>query len=306
MQLRHLRYFVALGHEKHFGRAAEACHVTQSTLSAAVRQLENEIGAPLIERDKRFKGLTAEGKVLLGWAKRVVAEREALDQEIGLLRGELTGELTLGVIPSALPTVSLMTTPFSEAHPKVTLQILSRTSDQIHRALDAFDFDVGITYLGEEPLQGVRAYPLYEERYILLTPTRGPFRGRKSVTWQEAAQTPLCLLTPDMQNRRLVNSVFASVGCAPSVQAESNSLMTLCSHIRTGAWSSVLPHNLLWLFGTPKGMLALPLVEPERSFTVCMVVRQQKPQPPLVDAFAKSARNLDLEALIEPRQSARS
>lgn len=305
MQLRHLRYFVALGREKHFGRAAEACNVTQSTLSAAIRQLESEIGAPLIERDKRFKDLTAEGKVLLDWAKRVVAEREVLDQEIGLLRGELTGELTLGVIPSALPTIGLLTTPFSEAHPKVTLEILSRTSDEIQRSLDAFDFDVGITYLGEEPLRGVTAHPLYEERYILLTPTRGPFRGRKSVSWQEAAETPLCLLTPDMQNRRLVNSVFASVGCTPNVHAESNSLMTLCSHIRTGAWSSVLPHNLLWLFGTPKGMLALPLVEPERSFTVGMVVRQQKLRPPLIDAFVKLLQSIDLEAQILPRQASR-
>ena len=306
MQLRHLRFFVALGRERHFGRAAEACHVTQSTLSAAVRQLEEEIGAPLIERDKRFKGLTAEGKVLLDWATRVVAERKVLDQQIGQLRGELTGELTLGVIPSALPTVGLLTTPFSEAHPKVTLEILSRTSDEIQRALDSFDSDVGITYLGAEPLHGVETCPLYEERYILLTPTRGPFRGRKSVTWQEAAETPLCLLTPDMQNRRLINAVFASVGCAPNVHAESNSLMTLCSHIRTGAWSSVLPHNLLWLFGTPKGMLALPLVEPERSFTVGMVVRQQKPQPPLVDAFVKSVGTVGLEAQIQPRKAARS
>ena len=306
MQLRHLRYFVALGREKHFGRAAEACHVTQSTLSAAIRQRESEIGAPLIERDKRFKGFTAEGKVLLDWATRVVAEREVLDQQIGLLRGELTGELTLGVIPSALPTIGLLTTPFSEAHPKVTLRILSRTSDEIQRSLDGFDFDVGITYLGAEPLHGVTTSALYEERYILLTPTRGPFRGRKSVTWQEAAETPLCLLTPDMQNRRLLNSVFASVGCAPNVHAESNSLMTLCSHIRTGFWSSVLPHNLLWLFGTPKGMLALPLVEPERSFTVGMVVRQQKPQPPLVDAFVKSVQGTDLDGQIQPRGPLRS
>ncbi len=301
MQLRHLRFFVALGREKHFGRAAEACHVTQSTLSAAVRQLEEEIGAPLIERDKRFKGFTAEGKVLLDWAIHVVAGRAVLDQQIGLLRGELTGELALGAIPSALPTIGLLTTPFSEAHPKVTLRILSRTSDEIQRSLDAFEFDVGITYLGAEPLRGVTSYPLYEERYILLTPTRGPFRGRKSVTWTEAAETPLCLLTPDMQNRRLVNSVFASVGCTPNVHAESNSLMTLCSHIRTGAWSSVLPHNLLWLFGTPKGMLALPLVEPKRSFTVGMVVRQQMPQPPLVDAFVKAVRESDLEGQMKPR-----
>src|SRR5215470_14697994 len=138
MQLRHLRYFVALGREGHFGRAAGACHVTQSTLSAAVRQLEGEIGAPLIERDKRFKGFTAEGKVLLEWATRVVAEREVLDQQIGSLRGELSGELVIGVVPTALPTIGLLTTPLSQAHPKVTLKIISLTSREIQRKLDEF------------------------------------------------------------------------------------------------------------------------------------------------------------------------
>ncbi|MEQ8395151.1 LysR family transcriptional regulator [Thalassobaculum sp.] len=301
MQLRHLRYFVALSREKHFGRAAEVCNVTQSTLSAAIRQLETEMGAPLIERDKRFKGFTAEGKVLLDWATRVVAEREVLDQQIGLLRGELSGELALGVVPSALPTIGLLTTPFARRHPNVTLRILSRTSDDIQRMLDEFVIDVGITYLDSEPLHGVTTVPLYTERYILLTPERGPFRGRTTVTWREAAETPLCLLTPDMQNRRILNGVFASVGCAPRVHAETNSVLTLCSHIRTAGWSSVLPYNLLWLFGTPLGMLALPLTEPEPRFTMGMAVRRQNPIPPLVEAFTKSVKAIDLEAEMKPR-----
>lgn len=306
MQLRHLRYFVALGREAHFGRAAETCHVTQSTLSAAIRQLESEIGVPLIERDKRFKGFTAEGKVLLDWATRVVAEREALDQQIGLLRGELTGELAIGVVPTALPTIGLLTTPLARAHSKVTLKILSRTSNEIQRMLDEFVLDVGVTYLDNEPLHGVTTYPLYTERYILLTPARGPFRGRKSVTWREAADTPLCLLTPDMQNRRILNSIFAGVDRVPNAHAETNSVMTLCSHIRTGVWSSVLPDNFLWVFGTPPGMIALPLVEPVKTFTVGMVVRRQDPVPPLVEAFVTSVRAAGIEQQIRPRPKSRN
>lgn len=303
MQLRQLRYFVTLGRERHFGRAAELCHVTQSTLSAAIRQLESEIGAPLIERDKRFKGFTAEGRVLLEWARRVVAERETLDQQIGLLRGELAGELSIGVVPTALPTIGLLTTPLSKAHPKVTLKILSRTSNEIQRMLDEFMLDVGVTYLDNEPLHGVDTFPLYAERYILLTPARGPFRGRKSVTWREAATTPLCLLTPDMQNRRILNGIFASVDAVPNAHAETNSVMTLCSHIRTGVWSSVLPHNFLWVFGTPPGMIALPLVEPERTFTIGVVVRRQAPLPPLVEALIATARSADIERQIKPRRA---
>ncbi|MCB1741181.1 MAG: LysR family transcriptional regulator [Gammaproteobacteria bacterium] len=303
MQIRHLRFFVTLGREGHFGRAARLCHVTQSTLSAAVRQLENEIGAPLIERDKRFKGLTAEGRALFEWATRVVAEREVLQQQIGALRGELAGTLSVGVIPTALPTIGLLTTPLTQRHPKVTLQVYSHTSNDIQRMLDTFELDAGVTYLDNEPLHAVITLPLYRERYILLTPADGPFRGRQSISWREAATTPLCLLTPDMQNRRILDAIFASVECHPNVHAETNSVMTLCSHIRTGVWSSVLPDNFLWVFGTPPGMLSLPLIEPQRTFNIGLVVRKQDPIPPLVDAFVQAAMAQDMETLMQPRHT---
>ena len=129
MRIRHLVYYVALSQEEHFGRAARACGVTQSTLSTAIRQLENEIGAPLIERDKRFKGFTVEGKVLLDWATRIISDRKNLDQQIGSLRGELKGDLSIGVIPTALPATGLLTAPTNRLYPNVSFQILSRTSN---------------------------------------------------------------------------------------------------------------------------------------------------------------------------------
>ena len=301
MQIRHLNYYVILSREKHFGRAAKVCGVTQSTLSAAVRQLENEIGAPLIERDKRFKGLTVEGRVLLEWATRVVAERQVLDQQIGSLRGELSGAVSIGVIPTALPLTGPLIAPISQVYPKLTFQILSHTSDEIQRMLDNFMLDVGVTYLDNEPLHGVTTYPLYEEKYVLMTPETGPFRGRKSVTWREIADTPLCLLTSDMQNRRILNAIFASVDCIPNAHAETNSVMTLYSHIRTGVWSSVLPDNFLWVFGEPPGLLSLPLVEPARSLTIGMAIRQQDPVPPLVDAFVQAVLASDIDSQIRPQ-----
>ncbi|MGE0747481.1 MAG: LysR family transcriptional regulator [Rhodospirillales bacterium] len=296
MQLRHLDYFVALARERHFGRAAAACNITQSTLSAAIRQLEEEIGAPLIARDQRFKDFTAEGRTLLDWARRIIDERAALDQSLAQLRDGLSGSLRIGVVPAALPTIALLTTPFNRLYPKVTLQLLSRTSNEIQRALDEFAFDAGITYLDNEPLHGVRGTPLYQERYILLTPAAGPFDGRAEVTWREAAETPLCLLTPDMQNRRIIDGIFREVGKTPQALVETNSVMTLCSHIRTGAWSSVFPHNFLWVFGTPPGMLALPLVSPVRTHVVGLVVRDREPVSPIVQALEAVARNAEMAA----------
>ncbi|MEX0808187.1 MAG: LysR family transcriptional regulator [Dongiaceae bacterium] len=299
MQLRHLQYFVTLAEERHFRRAAEICNITQSTLSAAIRQLEDELGAPVIERDKRFKGLTPEGSALLEWANRILAERRNLDQEIGLLRDGLVGQLRLGVVPAALPTISLLTTPFNRRHPNVTLQVLSRTSNEVQNALDDFAFDAGVTYLDNEPLHSVRSIPLYQERYILLTPADGPFSGRTEVTWGEVAETPLCLLTPDMQNRRIIDGIFRSVDKRPRVLVETNSVMTLCSHIRIGAWSSVFPHNFLWVFGTPPGMLALPLVDPIRTHEVGLVVPDREPVAPVVRALEAVARLADMDAALK-------
>jgi DNA-binding transcriptional LysR family regulator len=298
VQIRHLHYLVTLARERHFRRAAEACHITQSTLSAALRHLEEEVGAPLVERGRRFKELTAEGRTVVAWARRILDERAALDQEIGVLRQGLSGVLRLGVVPAALPSIALLTTPFQQRHPGVTLTVLSRSSNEIQHALDDFALDAGITYLDNEPLHGVRASALYTERYILLTPEAGPFAGRVHVTWREAAEAKLCLLTPDMQNRRIIDGIFREVGERPRALIETNSVMTLCSHIRTGAWSSVFPHNFLWVFGTPPGMRALPLVEPVRTHGVGLVVRDRDPAAPLEAAVEALARDLDIEGAL--------
>lgn len=299
MQIRHLAYFTALGRERHFGRAAAACNITQSTLSAALRQLEEEVGAPLVERDRRFRDFTPEGRVLLDWAQRMLAEREALDQGLSALRHGLAGHLRIGVIPMALPIVGLVTTPILEDYPGVRLTVTSRTSIEIQRGLDEFQFEAGLTYLDNEPLRGMRAVSLYRERYLLVTPRDGPFAGRTEVRWTETGDVPLCLLTPDMQNRRILNGIFAEMGLEPEPRMETNSVMALYSQMRSGAWSSVLPHSFLWVSGLPPGMICLPLVEPVRAHEIGLVFRDQNPAPPLVAALEKAASKLRLQDVIE-------
>ena len=299
MQLRHLTYFTALGRELHFGRAAFACNITQSTLSAAIRQLEDEVGAPLVERDRRFRDFTPEGRVLLDWARRMLAERESLDQDLSALKEGLAGHLRIGAIPMALPIVGLVTTPLLEAYPGVRLTVTSRSSIEIQRGLDEFRFEAGLTYLDNEPLHGVRTLPLYRERYLLVTPKDGPFGGRSEVGWIETAALPMCLLTPDMQNRRILNGIFAERGLRPEPRLETNSVMALYSQMRTGSWSSVLPHSFLWVSGLPPGMLALPLVEPVRSHEIGLVLRDQQPVPPLIAALEKAASGLRLQDVID-------
>src|SRR5271156_4513941 len=155
MLLRQLEYLVALAREKHFGRAADACHVTQPTLSAALRQLEEDLGAPIVERGHRYIGLTPQGRLALEHAHRILAEAAGMRREIEELDKGLSGQLRLGAIPTALPIVSHLTAPFMARYPRVTVTVLSLTSQEIQRRLDEFELDVGLTYLDNEPLENV-------------------------------------------------------------------------------------------------------------------------------------------------------
>ena len=110
-----LEFLLALAREQHFGRAAEACGVTQPTLSAGIKQLEDTMGVLLVNRGSRFQGFTPEGERVLDWARRIVGDTRAMRQEIKALRHGLTGRLRIAAIPTALAMVASLTTPFRDA-----------------------------------------------------------------------------------------------------------------------------------------------------------------------------------------------
>src|SRR5215472_11186936 len=210
--LEKLEFLLALAREKHFGRAAEVCGVTQPTLSAGVKQLEDTFGVLLVNRGSRFQDFTPEGERVLGWARRIVGDTRAMRQEVHALKHGLAGRLRLAAIPTALAMVEPLTTPYRARHPEVQFTILSRTSMEILTLLENLEIDAGLTYLENEPLGRVNAVPLYRERYRLLTSADAPLGDRDQVTWAEVAQVPLCLLTPDMQNRRIIDGLLRSAG----------------------------------------------------------------------------------------------
>lgn len=299
MLLRNLRYLAALAREGHFARAAKACAVTQPTLSAGIKQLEEELGLLLVRRGQRFEGLTSEGERMLGWARRILADTESLEQEASELREGLVGRLRIGAIPVTLPMLALLTSPFLASHPQVTVAILSLTSNEIQRGLDDFSLDAGVTYLDNEPLTHVRTMPLYRERFYFFTPSGNPLAGRRTVRWEEVAAQPLCLLTPDMQNRRILNAQFAVTGVAPHASVETNSVLTLWAHVRSGAWSTVLPHPFLFLFGEPEGMRAIPLEPGEQDYTIGLVVPDRDPLTPSARELLRITEGLNVAGVME-------
>jgi DNA-binding transcriptional LysR family regulator len=287
-----LEYLIAVAREQHFGRAADVCGVTQPTLSAGLKQLEAALGVLLVQRGSRFIGLTPEGERTLEWAKRIVSDCRTMRQEITSLKRGLAGHLRIAAIPTALGFVSALTTPLRTRHPEVRFTVLSRTSVEIFSQLESLEIDAGITYLDNEPLGRVRQVPLYHERYHLLTAPDSPLGQRKTVTWAEVGQVPLCLFTPDMQNRRIIDDMLRAAGSTATPTLESNAIMVLFSHVRTGRWASIFPDKLAQLLDLTGIVRAIPIVEPERSFTIGLIVPRREPMTPLNAALVAEAKRL--------------
>jgi DNA-binding transcriptional LysR family regulator len=289
-----LEMFIALARERHFGRAAQACGVTQPSLSGAIRQLEDQLGVQLVFRGSRFQGLTSEGQRVLDRALRIVGDVRDLRDEMRSVRSGLSGPLRIGVIPTALPMVADLTGPFSAKHPNVRVAVLSRTSAEILQGIESLELEAGITYLDNEPLGRVTQVPIYTEFYRFLCTPGSPLADRDKVNWSEVAAVPLCLLTSDMQNRRIVNQHLADAGAQAQAAVESNSTIALISHVLTGHWASVVPKRLADMFVSQGRVVSIPIVEPEAEHLVGLIAARRDPQTPMLHALIDDAVRLGL------------
>lgn len=301
-----LELLLHLARERHFGKAAAAAGVSQPTLSSAVKSLEEQLGVSIVQRGSRFQSFTPEGERVLEWARRLTGDVRAMSQELQAIKSDLAGELRIGVIPTALPVVAELTVPFHAAFPDVRFRITSLTSNQILQKLTDLDLDVGISYLNSEPLGRFRGVALYEERYALLLPPDGPFAGRETVTWREAGGLALCQLSPDMQNRRLIERHLREAGARPLCTVESNSMLLLYAHVRTGNWASIMPVRFVEEFDEPGRLRAIPLVEPDVRHTVGLILPGRATLTPMVGKFvAQAERTFPAQRSANPAGKAR-
>lgn len=287
-----LEFLIALAREQHFGRAAESCGISQPTLSAAVKSLEESFGVLLVQRGSRFRGFTPEGERVLDWARRIIADTRAMHQEVDALKRGLAGHLRIAAIPTALAMSAMLTTPYRAKHPDVKFSILSHTSVDVLKMIDNLEVDAGITYLDNEPLTRVSAFPLYHEEYRLLTSPKGALGDRDQVTWAEVGRIPLCLLSPTMQNRRIIDGLLRAAGNEPSPTLESNSMIVLFAHVRTGQWASIMPSKLADTLGLTASVRSIPIVEPAATHAVGLVVSDRDQTTPLIGALIAEAKQL--------------
>jgi DNA-binding transcriptional LysR family regulator len=288
-----LGFLLALSREKHFGRAAEACGVTQPTLSAGIKQLETALDVLLVQRTARFVGFTPEGERVLEWARRIVGDARAMHDEVKALKHGLSGHLRLAVVPTALPVVHRLTTPMADRHPDVTFTVRSCNSLEVLGQLETLEADAGITYVGSEPLGRVRTLSLYEESYRLLVAAGSPLAARETVGWADVATVPLSLLTRDMQNRRIMDRRLHKAGADPVPVLETNSMVLLISHVRTGKWASVLPAAITdGLLAADTAVRSVPIREIDPLPVMGLVYPHREPLLPLTAALVTEARRV--------------
>ncbi|CCE00650.1 LysR family transcriptional regulator [Bradyrhizobium sp. STM 3809] len=287
-----LELLLALAKERHFGRAAEACGVTQPTMSTSIKQLEEILGVMLVQRGSRFQGFTPEGERTLDWARRIVGDFRAMRQEINGLKDKLSGEIRIAAVPTVLGMVASLTTPFRAKHPEVRFRIMSCTSADVLGLLENLEVDAGLTYIENEPIGRVRTIPLYNESYRLLTAPDAMFGDRDQVTWQEVGQVPLCLLTPDMQNRRIIDRALKAAGNEVTPTLTSNSLLVLYTHVKTGRWASVMPAKLAETLGLADKVRSIPITDPVINYQIGLVIPQRDPMTPLIASLVQIAREV--------------
>ncbi len=285
-----LEMFISLAREKHFGRAAERLGITQPSLSAGIKQLESQLGVQLVWRGSRYGGLTPEGQRVLQWARQIVADTRTMREEMRAVRQGLAGELRLAVIPTALTLAADLTARFTRAHPNVGFTILSRPSTDILSMIDDLEVDAGLSYLDNEPLGRVTRLPLYHERYVALCHADHPLPD--SATWADLADQPLCLLTPDMQNRRIINQSFQAAGAEPRVMIQANSTIVLVAHVETGDWVTILPARQAEFLCVGKPVRSIPLTDLRPAPSVGLIAPWREPHTPVLAALLAEAASL--------------
>lgn len=305
MFLRQFKYLVAVVEEGHFGRAAQKCNVTQPSLSCGIKQLELEIGVPIFLRGRgqRFCGLTPEGDRVAKWARNVIANCDAMRDEVSAMQKNLNGRLRMGAMPSMSPVLPLLLQMVREQHPNVAMDVQFIGNDAMKTGLNNFSLDVALTYFDRAELGRRNTLKIYTERLSLLVPDTEAFAGRTEITWKEAAELPLAMLRSGIHERRFVDQVFESVGCAPEPKVESESILHLMFQVQFAELCTIIPSHFTIMPGLHKGTRALRLVGPEVSQDVCLFWAEGEIMTPMAATLVAVVKKLNKLGGLDARLS---
>ena len=262
-----MRYLVALSEHRHFGRAAQACYITQPALSNALRALESEFGVVIVKRGRTYAGLTHEGEAVLAAAHRMLHENEVLQQLLKSEEAHPRGSLRMAAVPTAIPILTRFAGRLQARHPGIAPTVLSMSSVELEAGLESLSLDIALGYTERMHVREVKltAWPQSIEHYYLVRRSAHTqaLRIGEPIGWAEAGRLPLCLLTPEMHNRSILDQAFAASGVAVAPAIKTNSVLTLALSVGAGEVCAVLPGAMVDAIRSHGQLEALPLVAPE-------------------------------------------
>lgn len=292
MFIRQLEYFVTLAKVKHFAQAAEICCVTQPALSTAIRNLEEELGIPIVKRGRRYEGLTPEGELILQYANQVLVAWSGMKQVANLTKD--TGGVRIGIIPTAMHVISLLSGAYAESNLTVRENVRMMNMEEINSALLRYEIDLGIGYANEALASELSFLPLFKEKFMLLAKKSSDIgKAGKPLSWEEVSKLPLALLSEDTENRRQMDLAFKRINVRPNIILETNSPVAIYSHVTISSGFSIVPQSWSMLTIMPSMEdVTLIDIEPSLENEVGLIALDKEPRSHIIDAIWEHAKSL--------------
>jgi LysR family transcriptional activator of glutamate synthase operon len=290
MELRQLRYLVALAEERHFTRAAAREHIAQPALSQQIRKLEQEVGLTLVERTTRRVAMTDAGEVLLARARRILAEVEAAEDELQALSGVQTGHILLGAIHTMGPIdLALPIGIFNDAHPSVEITVRDQSSEELAEMLRVDELDLAFLSVTERiESHGLGLHQLVSEELVAIVPTGHRLGARRRVRMAELAGERFVSYREGARLRELLVSAGHAAGFEPVVVLESNESHLIRRLVARGLGVAILPRSAAE--GPGAEVAIATLTEPALTRDITLAWREGRRHPPAASAFLALVR----------------
>ncbi|MEU6547825.1 LysR family transcriptional regulator [Streptomyces sp. NPDC046859] len=286
MELRQLEYFVAVADERSFTRAAERVHISQSGVSAQIRQLERELGAELFDRSTRTVTLTVAGKAALEHARAALAAAGAVGQAVGEVTGLIRGRLTVGmVIGCTLPPLFDALAAFHQAHPGVELSLLEDSSDRLTEGVRNGTLDAALIGAAAGTPEGLDALTVVSERLVAAVPPGHPLALRRRVVLSDLMDHPIVCMPPGTGLRAVFDQACAALGLRPTIALQASAADALADLAARGLGVAVLSASMA--AGHDDVLTARTLADVETPALLALIWRPAR--SPAVRAFLAHA-----------------
>lgn len=288
MEFRQLNYFIKAAELLHFTAAAEACFVTQSTLSQQIKQLEEELGMLLFDRIGKQVVLTEAGKVFLVHAQQIALDVKKSKQAIFELNNLVNGELRIGVTYAFSSLLLPALTPFSQKYPGIMIHVEYGVAWELEAKLKAADLDFILAFHEQSDNEGLEMQELFSSRIKMVVSKKHPLAGYQKISLKELGQTEMILPNKGFSSRDMLDEIFKKNNIRPLIKIDMNDTHSLLSLVDTGNWVTIINEKAI---STWENLIAIPITGKE-LYKQAFILWQK-------GAFRKKSATLFIEELLK-------